>query len=155
MTTTEQGNDLETYVASQLYEKCLDKNPRREFGSGRGTHEKSDIFTSLMILGQNAGIECKHTPRLNLQKAWNQTRKLESLGREPVLVFKHPEESFGNTKCVIYFDTLLELVKAVRIGAGTMVEGAKTPQVERELAYQTKSAINALKGLQKALEQAI
>lgn len=69
----------------------------------------------MMILGQNAGIECKNQEVLKIQEWWRQTKKLESLSREPVLVFKIGQEQWGETKCVIYLDTLLELVKNQRL----------------------------------------
>ena len=65
----------------------------------------------MMILDQNVGIECKNHATLHIPEWWRQVKKLESLGREPVLVFKIPHEQEGDTKCVIYLDTLLELVK--------------------------------------------
>lgn len=151
MTNTQLGNKLELYVAQELMDRCLDVNARKSKGSGNGTGEKADVNTALMILGQTAGIECKHTAAMSLHTAWKQTKKLETLGREPVLVFKHPEEDFGQTKCVIYFDTLLELVKAVRIGEGVHVPEAKPVQAERDLAYKASRAITELRALSKEL----
>jgi len=106
-----KGKLLEEYVASQIREKGIDLKAYRSFGSGNGNLEKGDIWTSMMILGQNAGIECKNHETLHIPEWWKQTKKLESLGREPVLVFKQFGEPLGETKCVIYFDTLLELIK--------------------------------------------
>ena len=68
----------------------------------------------MMVLGQNAGIECKNQARLDIPDWWRQTRKLESLGREPILVFKQFGEPLGETKAVVYLDTLLELIKAAK-----------------------------------------
>ena len=107
-----KGKLLEQYVVDQIRVKGLDPRAYRSFGSGSGTGEKSDIWTSMTILGQNAGIECKNQKTLSIQEWWRQTKKLESLGREPVLVFKIDHEPLGDTKCVIYLDTLLELIKA-------------------------------------------
>lgn len=153
MTNVEQGNKLELYVAQELMDKLLDPKARKSRGSGNGTGEKADVNTALMILGQNAGIECKHTPRLNLHSAWKQTKKLMSLGREPVLVFKHPEEGFGETKCVIYFDTLLELVRAVNVSEGKAAPAPKAAPADRSIVYKTQRAISELKALTKALEE--
>jgi hypothetical protein len=106
-----KGKLLEDYVAEQIREKGIDLKAYRAHGSGNTNTEKGDIWTSMMILGQNAGIECKNQARLDIPGWWRQTKKLESLGREPVLVFKLPFEPLGDTKCVIYLDTLLELIK--------------------------------------------
>lgn len=106
-----KGKLLEDYVADQIKEKGLDIKAARSAGSGNGNREKSDISTSLMILGQNAGIECKNHKSLAIPEWWRQTKKLESLGREPVLVFKQFGEPLAETKAVIYLDTLLELIK--------------------------------------------
>ena len=65
----------------------------------------------MMILGQNAGIECKNQATLKIPEWWKQTKKLENLGREPVLVFKIYGEPVGESKALIYLDTLLELIK--------------------------------------------
>ena len=105
-----KGKLLEDYVADQLREKGLDLRARRETSSGAGNREKGDVWTSLMILGQNAGIECKNQATLSIPDWWRQTKKLESLGREPILVYKLPYEPLGSTLCTIYLDTLLELL---------------------------------------------
>jgi hypothetical protein len=109
--TKQKGRILENYVADQIQKKGIDLRARAEMSSGAGTREKGDIWTSMMILDQNVGIECKNQKVLKIQDWWRQTRKLESLGREPVLVFKIPHEQEGDTKCIIYLDTLLEIVK--------------------------------------------
>ena len=106
-----KGKLLEEYVASQIREKGLDPRAYRSHGSGNTNTEKGDIWTSMMILGQNAGIECKNQAHLSIPEWWKQTKKLESLGREPVLVFKQFGEPLPETKCVVYLDTLLELIK--------------------------------------------
>lgn len=107
----QKGKLLEEYVASQIREKGLDPKAYRSHGSGSGNTEKADIWTSLMILGQNIGIECKNHATLKIPDWWRQTKKLESLGREPVLAFKIFGEPLTETKVVIYLDTLLELLK--------------------------------------------
>jgi hypothetical protein len=109
-----KGKALEDYVCEQIRDKGIDPKAYRSHGSGNGTTEKSDIWTSMMILGQNAGIECKNHATLKIPEWWRQTKKLESLSREPVLVFKIGYEDWGDTKCVIYLDTLLELIKNQR-----------------------------------------
>lgn len=107
-----KGKFLEDYVADQIVEKGIDPKAHRTPGSGNGNREKGDIITSMMILGQNAGIEVKNHQNLRIPEWWQQTKKLESLGREPVLAFKLHGEPLAETKVVIYLDTLLELVKA-------------------------------------------
>lgn len=109
-----KGKLLEEYVVSQLREKELDVRAMRSHGSGNGNTEKSDIWTSMMILGQNAGFECKNHATLCIPEWWRQTKKLESLGREPVLVFKQFGEPMAETKVVIYLDTLLEMAKRIK-----------------------------------------
>lgn len=109
-----KGKLLEEYVVSQLREKELDTRAMRSHGSGNGNSEKADIWTSAMILGQNAGFECKNQATLCIPDWWRQTKKLESLGREPVLVFKQFGEPLVETKCVIYLDTLLEMMKELK-----------------------------------------
>lgn len=111
MNTRQKGQILEKYVCEQIKEKGLDKNPRPSFNSGATNTEKADIWTSMMILGQNAGIECKNQSTIKIHEWWRQTQKLEKLSKEPVLVFKLFGENIGNTKAVVYLDTLLELIK--------------------------------------------
>jgi hypothetical protein len=110
-TQVQKGKILEQYVADQIREKGIDLKAYRAHGSGNGYSEKSDIWTSMMILGQNAGIECKNQAVIKIPEWWRQTKKLESLSREPVLAFKIYGEPLEETKVVIYLDTLLELVK--------------------------------------------
>ncbi len=110
-TSVQKGKILEKYVADQIREKGLDPRAYPAHGSGNTTTEKGDIWTSLMILGQNAGIEVKNHKTFAIPEWWRQTRKLEKLGREPVLVFKEHLAPLGDTVALIYLDTLLELLK--------------------------------------------
>lgn len=111
MNTRKKGQILELYVCEQIKEKGIDTHPRPAFNSGATNTEKADIWTSMMVLGQNAGIECKNQATLKIPEWWKQTKKLESLGREPLLVFKIYGEPLPETKAVVYLDTLLELIK--------------------------------------------
>lgn len=112
MTNTRQkGLQLEKHCFEQIRAKGLDDHARNSWNSGATNTEKSDIWTSMTILGQNAGIECKNQALLKIPEWWKQTKKLESLGREPVLAFKMFGEPMAETKVVIYYDTLLELIK--------------------------------------------
>jgi len=108
-----KGKLLESYVAEQIREKGIDLKAYPSHGSGSGNSEKGDIWTSMMILGQNAGIECKNQSTLKIQEWWKQTKLLEKLSREPVLVYKVGSELWGETKAIIYLDTLLEMVKKI------------------------------------------
>lgn len=107
----QKGKNLENYVCEQLISKGLDLRARRAYGSGNGNGCKADIDTSTVILGLPMGIECKHMDKLNVPDAWRQTCKLVSLGFEPVLVIKQTADDYGDTKAVIYLDTLLEMLK--------------------------------------------
>lgn len=110
-TTVQKGKLLEKYVADQIRGKGIDPKAYPSHGSGNSSSEKGDIWTSMMILGQNAGIECKNQATLKIPEWWKQTKKLESLAREPVLVFKIYGEPMAETKAIVYLDTLLELIK--------------------------------------------
>lgn len=110
-TSVQKGKLLEKHVAGQIRLKGIDLKAYPSHGSGNSSSEKGDIWTSMMILGQNAGIECKNHATLCIPEWWRQTKKLESLSREPVLVFKIYGEPMAETKALIYLDTLLDLVK--------------------------------------------
>jgi len=111
MNTRTKGQIVENYVCKLLQDKGLDLHARPSFNSGATNTEKADIWTSVMLLGQNIGIECKNQKTLAIPDWWRQVRKLESLGREPVLVFKIHNAPLGDTLATVYLDTLLELIK--------------------------------------------
>ena len=111
MNTKQKGLVLEKYVCEQIIAKGLDDRARPAYNSGATNSEKADIWTSMMILGQNAGIECKNQKTISIPDWWRQTKKLESLGREPVLVYKIHNAPLSDTLVTIYLDTLLELIK--------------------------------------------
>ena len=106
----QKGKDLENWVVDQLKAFNLDEHAKRSYGSGNGNGCKADIDTKTMMLGQALGVECKHMDKINVPKAWRQTKKLESLGYEPVLVIKQTADNYGDTKAVIYLDSLLQLL---------------------------------------------
>lgn len=108
-----KGKLLEGYVADQIRLKGIDLKAYPSHGSGSSPTEKGDIWTSMNILGQNVGIECKNQATLKIQDWWRQTKKLESLGREPMLVFHIENEPFSETKVVMYLDTILEMTKKI------------------------------------------
>lgn len=109
--TRQKGQILEKHVCDLIRSKGIDYHVRPSFNSGATNTEKADIWTSMEILGQNAGIECKNQKSLALPDWWRQVKKLESLGREPVLVFKIHHAALEDTLATIYLDTLLEIVK--------------------------------------------
>ena len=111
MNTRQKGQVLEKHVCDLIRSKGIDFGVRPSYNSGATNSEKADIWTSMMILGQNAGIECKNQKNLAIPDWWKQVRKLESLGREPVLVFKMHNAPLGDTLATVYLDTFLELIK--------------------------------------------
>lgn len=110
-TRIQKGKQLEDYCASQIIEKGIDVRAERSKGSGSGNREKADISTSMTILGRNAGIECKNHKNAAVKDWWRQAKKLETLGREPVLVYKTGGEGLQDTKVIIYLNTFLDLVR--------------------------------------------
>lgn len=109
--SVQKGKLLEDYVAGQIRDKGIDPKAYRSHGSGNGNTEKGDIWTSMTVLGQNAGIEVKNHKVFAIPDWWRQTRKLEKLSREPILVFKEHNAPLGDTVALVYLDTLLELIK--------------------------------------------
>lgn len=148
----QKGKDLENWVADQIIQKGLDLKAQRSHGSGNGNREKSDIWTSLMVLGQNAGFECKNQMKISIETWWQQAKKLESLGREPILVFKLPYEPLGKSKVVIYLDTFLELVKAAN--SEKEIEYV-TPEQSRDLKYSLHQLITNAKKVIKLVDKEV
>jgi hypothetical protein len=87
-----------------------------------------------MILDQNIGIECKNQKTLCIPDWWKQTKKLESLGREPVLVFKIFLEPLGETKALIYLDTFLEMAKEIKMLKDKLKNSDSTKSKRKEVA---------------------
>ena len=144
-----KGKLLENWCADQIVAKGIDPKARRDGASGAGNREKGDIVTSMMVLGQNAGIECKNQSTLKIQEWWRQTKKMESLSREPILVFHIENEPFEETKAVIYYDTLLELIK---LSNTDKVYEEVTPEDSKDKKYKIQQAIYSLKNLLKEYE---
>lgn len=113
----DKGKILENHVADRIRALGIDPKAYRSHGSGNGNREKSDIWTNMMVLGQNVGIECKNHKTLCIPEWWRQVQKLESLGREPVLVFKQFREPLEEAKVVIYLETFLMLARDALKGA--------------------------------------
>lgn len=141
-----KGKLLEDYVADQIVAKGIDPKARRDGASGAGNREKGDIITSMMVLGQNAGFECKNQATLSIPDWWRQTKKMESLSREPILAFKIFGEPLEETKVVIYLDTFLELVK---LANSEKIYEEVVPEDSREKKYDIQNTIRALKKLEK------
>lgn len=138
----EKGKLLENYICDQIRGKGIDPKACRAPGSGNGNREKGDISTSMMVLGQNAGIEAKNQANLSIPEWWRQTRKLEKLSREPILAFKQFGEPLAETKVVVYLDTFLELVKRSS-GIPEIVEIEKEDSRDKRWALeQLKMAVN-------------
>lgn len=144
-----KGKLLEDYVADQIVSKGIDPKAHRDGASGAGNREKGDINTSMMVLGQNAGIECKNQANLAIPEWWRQTKKLESLRREPILAFKIYGEPMEETKVVIYLDTFLELVK---LSNTDKIYEEITPEDSNTKKWAIQNAITSLKKLLKEYE---
>lgn len=142
--TKQKGKLLEDYVADRLVETGLDPRAKRDGASGAGNREKGDISTSVSINGRNLGIECKNHKTLHIPDWWKQTKKLEVLNREPVLVFKLPQESLDSSLVVIYFETLLELLQGNTESLDSILEAP-------EIKYKAKRAKDAINELMKVL----
>lgn len=145
----QKGKDLENYVADQIKEKGIDPKAVRDGASGASNREKGDIITSMMVLDHNAGIECKNQKKLLINDWWEQTQKLESLGREPMLVFKQDRKPFEDSLCVMYLDTVLELIKSQK----DTVEIEVTREDSREMKWALENSIRANKSLLKVISK--
>lgn len=145
----QKGKDLENYVCEQLQTKGLDLKAYRSKGSGSGTGEKADIWTSLTVLGRNAGIECKNHAVPHIKDWWEQAQKLEKLGREPILVYKLFGESKGDIKAVVYLNTLLDLIK---LSNNAEPQEEKKPIENNKLKWLLKSGVEILKKIIKELD---
>jgi len=144
-----KGKLLEDHVADLIVSKGIDQKARRDGASGAGNREKGDIITSMMVLGQNAGIECKNQATLKIQDWWRQTKKLESLRREPILCFHIENEPWEETKVVIYLETFLELVKL----SNTEKIYTEIPAEDnRDKKWAIQNMITSLKKLEKFYE---
>lgn len=150
-----KGKELENYIVSQLIEKGLDPRARRSYGSGNGTGEKADIWTSLTILGRNVGIEAKNHSVPHIKDWWEQTKKLEKLGREPVLVYKLFGESLEEAKAVIYFSTLMDMAKTNQNAPTGQIEANKPKTENRQLMWLIRSGVEILKKIIKEFEKLI
>ncbi len=150
-TAIQKGKELEQHICDQIIARGLDPKACRSAGSGNGNREKSDINTSLMILGKNIGIEAKNHKTLHIQEWWRQTEKLELLGREPILVFKLNRDPFEATNCVIRLDTLLRLIKQASGGVYEAIPTGQSTDQQRALQWAIQNTKSALSKLDKLL----
>ena len=65
----EKGKLLEDHIVDRIRGIGLDPRAMRSSGSGNGNREKSDINTSMLVLGQNAGIEAKNQ-KVTAREKW-------------------------------------------------------------------------------------
>jgi hypothetical protein len=151
MNTRQKGMILSKYVADQIVSKQIDVKACADGASGAGNREKADVHTSMLVLGIQAGIECKNQKNINHKDSWRQTKKLEKLGCEPILVFKDFGEPLEESKAIIYLDTLLELIKSSKTGK-IEPQSTKTTYTDNTIKYRTQRAISELKELIKILE---
>ncbi len=145
--TKTKGKALENYVSDQIIEKGLDDRSIRDGGSGAGNREKRDINTAMIVLDRTAGIEVKNHKVPHIKDWWRQTQKLEQLGYEPMLVYKLGGEGYGDTKVVMYLDTVLELIRGQN---GAPDEHSGIPSGDK---WIVKAAIDNLKKVLKILEK--
>lgn len=107
----EKGKKLEQHICDRLADTGLDVRAKKSPGSGNGNREKADIDTCVQINGRNIGIEAKNHKVVKIPEWWKQAKKLEELGREPVLAFKLPRDEYAGTLVCIYLETFLELLQ--------------------------------------------
>ena len=150
-TAIKKGKELENYVADQIKEKGLG-NASRSIGSGSGTREKADIVTSLAIYGRNLGFECKNHSVAKVRDWFKQAQDLEKLGREPIVAYKLKGESYYETKCIIYLDTFLELVKSY-YQLTDKVDDIKS-EIEETTHYDKIDGVNKIDFAIKVLKEA-
>lgn len=106
----QKGKDLENYIARRIAESGLDRQAMRMPGSGSGKW-KGDINTKMKVLGQQAVIEAKNQKIIKIQEWWAQTERQTLNYGFPILVFKLSNKRYESSKAVIYWDSLLELIK--------------------------------------------
>lgn len=151
LNTRQKGMILSNYVADQIVLKGIDLKARADGGSGAGNREKADVCTSMLVLGIQAGIECKNQKNIDHKNSWKQTKKLESLGCEPILAYKDFGEPLEEAKVIIYLDTFLELVRSSQ-GQKATSQPTNIVQGQRELAYALNNAKVAMSKAIKLLE---
>lgn len=141
MNKRQKGMELSNYVADRLREVGLDNRARSDGGSGAGNREKRDVATNVLINNRQLGIECKNCSKATVKSWWKQTEKLDSLGFEPVLIYKLSKERIENCKVVIYFETFLDMLK--KNNKPTMANPSK------ELEWDLVNLQNAIRRVRK------
>ena len=144
----EKGKRLENHVVDRLRETGLDPKACRSAGSGSGNRDKADIVTSLMVDGENLGIECKNHSRPKMVVWWKQTLKLQGVKMIPVLVWKLGNEKFLDTKATIHLETLLTLLRGAKFNDEGMPEVQYDYEKQREIKKAVEDVIYTLGNLE-------
>ena len=142
----EKGKKLEEFVREEIIKRKLDDRAIRDGASGASNKEKRDVATNILIGDREIGIECKNHKVPHIKDWWLQTQKLESLGYEPVLIYKLFGESMGDSKAVIYTTTLLDLLANQK----DSFEQSGIPSGDK---WKVRKSIQDLKSLLKVLEK--
>lgn len=145
-TRIQKGKELENHIIDEIVKRGLGDSSNRTPGSGSGKRDKRDINTGMMVLGRTAGIECKNYKNHHIQEWWEQTKKLEEQGYEPILAYKLGGEGYGETKVVIYLSTFLDLV-------ANQNKTELQTGIPNQDKWLVKRAIDNLKDVHKILEK--
>jgi len=141
----QKGKLLEDYVCERMKHFGLDIEAERDGASGASNRDKRDIKTKCDINGRTLGIECKNQKVPHIKDWWEQTDKLSKLGYEPILIYKLFGEPLGDSKAVIYLDTLLELL------VGFKGEITVSKQDDPKFKYKLANAKRAIQDVLKEL----
>ena len=132
-----KGKELENWIVDRLHISGLDTRAYRQKGSGNGLN-KGDVWNDL-----NLCIEAKNCK--NFSQDWFKQVKRESLGVQiPVVVWHKNQVPLDESVVIIswnYFEELLLKSKEPEL-----------KQMDRQVAWKVKSAVNSLKALLKELE---
>jgi len=142
----EKGKKLENWIQDEIVKRGLDDKAKRDGASGASKNEKRDVVTNIKILDREIGVEAKNHKVPHIKDWWLQTQKLESLGYEPVLIYKLFGESMGDSKAVIYTTTLLDLLANQK----DSFEQSGIPSGDK---WKVRKSIQDLKSLLKVLEK--
>lgn len=106
----QKGKNLENHIADEITKRGLGKS-YRSHGSGSGTREKSDIWSSMAMGDRTAFIEAKNRQRISIKAWWRKLEKqADDQNREPILAFKIAGDPYENTLATIRLETLLDLL---------------------------------------------
>jgi hypothetical protein len=145
-----KGKILEKFISQKIREKGLDRLAMRQIGSGNSLW-KGDINTKMKILGRPAIIECKNQKTLHISEWWRQTEKQVLGYGEPILIFKEFNQPLEAAKAVLYYDTLLDLIKKSQ--DTKLLQYNNNPQEDRQLLYDLNGLRLAIKRVEKHFEK--